>query len=410
MLKDKCKVLLAFLLKHSKIAFPLIICVAVALTVAAALRAGNSDKIDEVEESTSTEMSSSVLQEEEIQDIPLVGNEDKEISTLLLTYYNAMANGDIETITSLCDVVSEKDAYHYEEYADYIDYYPEIEIYTKPGPEAGSTIAYVYYKVVFINHEEEFPGYQAYYVCTGEDGKLYLKRGENTDEVNAYIREVSSQDNVVEFNNRINVEYNDLLLEKPELFEYLTELDAQVNTAVGERLAKADETEENAGETAEGSEGAEGENGENTENSEGESSEGAENAEPVVMYANATTTVNVRSSDSENADKLGKVSGGDRIKVLEQRVNGWTKVEYEGKEGYIKSEFLEMAENAANAEVIGTVTAKTNVNVRAAASQSAERLGGIVAGDELELLGKEGDWCKVKYNGQIGYIKSEFVE
>ena len=128
------------------------------------------------------------------------------------------------------------------------------------------------------------------------------------------------------------------------------------------------------------------------------------------MYAIATTTVNVRSSDSENADRLGKVAGGDRIKVLEQRVNGWTKVEYEGKEGYIKSEFLEMAENAANAEVVGTVTAKTNVNVRAAASQNAERLGGIVAGDELELLGKEGDWCKVKYNGQIGYIKSEFVE
>lgn len=406
MLKDKCKVLLAFLLKHSKIAFPLIICVAVALTVAAALRAGNSDKIDEVEESSPTEVSSSVLPEEEIQDIPLVENEDDDISSLLLTYYNAMANGDIETITSLCDVVSEKDAYHYEEYADYIDYYPEIEIYTKPGPEAGSTIAYVYYKVVFINHEEEFPGYQAYYVCTGEDGKLYLKRGENTDEVNEYIREVSSQDNVVEFNNRINVEYNDLLLEKPELFEYLTELDAQVNTAVGERLAKANE-EENTGDATEGAEATEGENGENADNPEGEV---AENAEPVVMYATATTTVNVRSSDSENADRLGKVAGGDRIKVLEQRVNGWTKVEYEGKEGYIKSEFLEMAENAANAEVIGTVTAKTNVNVRAAASQNAERLGGIVAGDELELLGKEGDWCKVKYNGQIGYIKSEFVE
>lgn len=406
MLKDKCKVLLAFLLKHSKIAFPLIICMAVALTVAAALRAGNSDKIDEVEESTPTEVSSSGLPEEEIQDIPLVENEDDDISSLLLTYYNAMANGDIETITSLCDVVSEKDAYHYEEYADYIDYYPEIEIYTKPGPEAGSTIAYVYYKVVFINHEEEFPGYQAYYVCTGEDGKLYLKRGENTDEVNEYIREVSSQDNVVEFNNRINVEYNDLLLEKPELFEYLTELDAQVNTAVGERLAKANE-EENTGDATEGAEATEGENGENADNPEGEV---AENAEPVVMYATATTTVNVRSSDSENADRLGKVAGGDRIKVLEQRVNGWTKVEYEGKEGYIKSEFLEMAENAANAEVVGTVTAKTNVNVRAAASQNAERLGGIVAGDELELLGKEGDWCKVKYNGQIGYIKSEFVE
>ena len=31
------------------------------------------------------------------------------------------------------------------------------------------------------------------------------------------------------------------------------------------------------------------------------------------VYATATTTVNVRSSDSETADKLGKVSGGTKV-------------------------------------------------------------------------------------------------
>ena len=133
-------------------------------------------------------------------------------------------------------------------------------------------------------------------------------------------------------------------------------------------------------------------------------------AEDVPQYATATTTVNVRSSDSEKADKLGKVSGGSKLQVLEQRVNGWTKVLFEGKEGYIKSEFLQMAESADGAEVIGTVTATTNINVRAAASETADRLGVLAGGDSVELVARENGWCKIKYNGQIGYVKEDYVQ
>ena len=96
--------------------------------------------------------------------------------------------------------------------------------------------------------------------------------------------------------------------------------------------------------------------------------------------------------------------------VLEQRPNGWTKVDYEGKEGYIKTEFLQLAESAAGAESIGTVTATTNINVRASASETADRLGVLSGGDSAELVGTEGDWSKIKYNGQIGYVKSEYVQ
>ncbi len=134
--------------------------------------------------------------------------------------------------------------------------------------------------------------------------------------------------------------------------------------------------------------------------------------QPVVIgpqYAVATTTVNVRSSDSEQADKLGSVNGGTRVEVQEVCVNGWTKIVYEKKDGYIKSEYLQMEESPAGQEVIGKVTANTNINVRSAASQSSERLGLLAAGGSLELLGVEGEWCKVVYNGQVAYVKAEFV-
>ena len=96
--------------------------------------------------------------------------------------------------------------------------------------------------------------------------------------------------------------------------------------------------------------------------------------------------------------------------MLEQRVNGWTKVLFEGKEGYIKSEFLQMTESAAGAESIGTVTATTNINVRSSASETADRLGVLAGGDSAELVAREDGWCKIKYQGQIGYVKADYVE
>ena len=406
MLKDKLRIALDFVVKHSKIAFPVIICAAVALTVAAALRAGNADKIDNGQASTaSAGTETDMAVGTHIEAVPLVENSDEAISNLILLYYNSMANGDMDTLVSLCDEISEKDYFHYQEYAKYIEFYPMVEIYTKPGLEEGSTIAYVYSKTVFVNHEEEFPGYQGYYICTKEDGSLYIKRGENSEEVNDYIRQVSAEDDVIEFNNRITVEYNELLLEKPELFEYLSELDAQVNTAVGVQLAKLEEAEA----ASQDEQTDAGEENAGTEGGEDQAVEG-EPEEPVTQYVTATTTVNVRSSDSEKADRLGKVSGGEKLELVEQRVNGWSKVIFNGKEGYIKSEYLQVAESAAGVETIGTVKATTNVNVRSSASETADKLGIVAGGDTLDLIAEENGWCKVKYNGQIGYVKSDFVE
>lgn len=60
------------------------------------------------------------------------------------------------TLRSVCDEISDKDMYRYLELAQYIDYYPTLEIYTKTGGR-GSVIAYVYYKIAFVGHEKRCP-------------------------------------------------------------------------------------------------------------------------------------------------------------------------------------------------------------------------------------------------------------
>lgn len=394
-----------YVVRHCKIVFPVLLIVVAAVTVSLALGARREKaKADEIaaESQAETETDESAVTTVQ-EDVPLSQNENGEIYTLLATYYNAMALGDTETILSVCSEYSDNELLRLSERAKYMEYYPALEIYTKPGPEEGSTVAYVYYKLVFVNHEQEIPGFQAWYICTDEQGGLYINTGELSDEVNDYITAVSTQDDVVELYNRVNVEYNEVVTENPELLTYMEELSTQVNTAVGTALAKENASSEEQSEEAEGQEEQTGE-GQTTEESSAETP-----AEEGPKYATATTTVNVRSSDSEQADKLGKVSGGQRVQVQEVRVNGWTKILYEGKDGYIKSSYLQMEESAADQTVIGTVTATTNINVRSAASETSERLGVLAGGESLDLLAEENGWCKVNYSGQVGYVKSEYV-
>ncbi len=410
MLKDKAKEIVNYIIKHGKIAFPVIVVAAVAVTVSVALNAGKKDKLAEngiiSEEESGTEATDPTA----VPDEPMALNEDAAITELINSYYNGVTTGDADILNSVCDEISTQDMLSYQERSKYIDHYSTFEIYTKPGLEAGSTIVFVYCRVIFVDHPEEYPGYSAYYVCTNEQGNLYIKRSDFTDEQAAYLGEVMSQDDVVEFNNRVIVEYKELMKEHPELLEYLNEMDQQVNAAVGVELADQNATETQPDANAEGQEtqGTDTETPDaNTENPEQTADTPVEN---VVQYVTTTATVNVRSSDSEKADKMGKVSQGTQLQVVEERVNGWTKILFDGKEGFIKSEYLEAVESAAGMESIGTVTATTNINVRSSASETADRLGVLAGGDSAELLANENGWCKIKYNGKVGYVKSDYVQ
>ncbi len=404
MRKDKWSTIRDFIVRNCKIVFPVILVVVVAFTVVVALNANKA----KAEEESSPEESSSGQESQQAQvdptkeQVPLTVNEDQEVYALVSNYYSARGAGDMESMRAAYDEISENDLLYYSELAKYIDHYGELEVYSKQGPAEGSVIAYVYFKMGIINYEE-VPGYETLYLNRDENGALYIKNESNfTEEENSFITAVNGQVDVVDFNNRVNTEYNEVVGANSELLEYLGLLNDQVQTAVGVQIA-ARNAEQAPPEDVEG---------------EGnEQPEGGEEAPPVTeppaesgpQYATATTTVNVRSSDSEQAEKVGKVSGGTRVEVQEIRVNGWTKIVYEGKDGYIKSEYLQMEESAGGVEAVGTVTATSAVNVRSAANETANRLGVLPMGESLDLLGNEGDWCKVRYNGQVGYVKAEFV-
>jgi uncharacterized protein YraI len=297
--------------------------------------------------------------------------------------------------------MEEKKILQMEEQAKYLSY-EVVEVYTQAGPVENSFIVYVYCRVTFDAYPETpLPDYRGFYVCMNEAGSYYVVNGELTEEENEYISRVASQDDVVELNNRVTVEYNEAVLEHPELLEYLSEMDTLVNTAVGEKLAAMNATEEVPAEQEETPV-------EETPVQE-ETPVETEPVVPETQYATTTTTVNVRASDSEKADKLGKVSGGTKLEIIEVLVNGWTKVVYNNSEGYIKSTYLSLIQSADSVTSIGTVTTTSTVNVRSAADTTADRLGVLPEGETVDYVSHENGWYQIKYNGQIAYVIEDYV-
>lgn len=431
-MKDKIENIKEWISEHTKIVMPAVLLICVLITVFVAVNA-NKKAAEEVEAQTAevTADNGGTEVEEEVPQLELEENAYPAVNTLMSDYYAALAAGDIEAVVSMNAFVDDTEKIRIQEMSKYIDSYPEMDVYTKKGPIENSYLVYVYSKVKFTEYDELVPGMKAYYVCTDENGNSYINEGEDNTVVTNYIRDISLQDDVVDLNNRVAVEYNDLLENDEELTAFLADLSKRIDVSVGETLAKVE---------AEAAEAANPEEAEAETDTDGEGDAAAaeeasetEDTTPVstVKTVRATDVVNVRSSDSETADKVGKAQIGDEFTLLEEKGNGWSKITFEGSDAFIKSEFLETvseeiaetpntddeSENssstasqtaAGNGE---TVTVIENVNVRKSASETGEKLGLAYIGEKLELVMKQADgWTKVKYNGQTGYVKSDYVE
>lgn len=434
-LKERFIMLEEWIMDHNKIVMPVVLIVCILITVLVAVNA-NHRKIKEKEaEQTAIPVSAEeTVPAEEESDTPvyeLEKNTHPEINNVIRTYYDAQAEGNIETISSLNAYLDDIDTIRVQELSKYIDSYPVLDVYTKPGIEDNTYVAYVYSETLFSDVEKALPGMQTYYIGQNESGDFFINDGTYNVDVWDYIKALTLQDDVVDLNNKVAVEYNEMLAEDEELNEYVAYLKEKINEDVGEILAQAElPAQESASETDASNDA------ETADVSEGENTEAPLT---VLKTVRATDVVNIRSSDSEEADKLDKAQIGQEFTLLEEKGNGWSKIKYNDREAYIKSDYLEeAAQETADTQVAssegsdedqeeeeaeasqeistaenstGKVTVIESVKVRKSASTEAESLGTAYTGEELELLMKQADgWTRVKYKGQSAYVKSDYVE
>lgn len=422
MLKNTFLAVREWILDHSKIIMPLVLVVCVLITVLLAVSANKKSTLEDEARlaAAAVEQVQETPEVEEVttQEVPLEENAHQDINNVIKTYYDAQASGDIETISGLNTYLNDIEKIRVEELSKYIDSYPVLDVYTKPGLTENTYVAYVYSEVKFTDADKNMPGMQTYYIGKNEAGEYFINDGTYDDEVWAYIKEVTLQDDVVDLNNKVVVQYNELLAEDEETGEFIAYLKEKINEDVGEILAEAEQPQEEGASSEETEDPlvASGEEGTETTD-EQETADESQTQTQVIRKAKTTDVVNIRTSDSETADKIDKAQIGQEFTVLEQKGNGWSKVKYEGREAYIKSDYLEIiSEETVEVEVSDVVAGESvkvleNVRIRTEASTDSESLGTAYTGEKLEFVEKlSSGWTKVKYKGHTAYVKSEYVE
>ena len=134
--------------------------------------------------------------------------------------------------------------------------------------------------------------------------------------------------------------------------------------------------------------------------------------EKLVM-ADVDEAVNVRDSASEDGKLLGKFfkeCGGEIV----EKGDGWTKVKTGELTGWIKNDYLMFGDSAvelAQKVVEKTATCTTDcLRVRKTADPDGAVLDLLAEGDQIGVLGQEGEWTKVEFSdGEEGYVSSEYV-
>lgn len=377
----------------------------------------NHKDTQNVIETEQTESTAQTTQDYEVDANPA-------INELINNYYNAYANGDIATLSTLATPISENEQSYIGVFSQYVEGYQNISCYTKKGADDTSYLVSVYMEMKFVGVDTLAPGLDFFYVRTNPDGSLYIDNlysqynyanQENALDANiqSLITQFEQEDDVVALQQDVQAKYESALAADPNLSTMIstTLKDAIASwvTSITTPAAETPQEETPATETPQ------------EETPQEETPQEETPAEPEVTTETVYTTskVNVRSAADENSDKLGTAEGGTSF-TRTGTEGDWSVIDYNGTIGYIKSEFLTTDAPAANTDAgtasadiaEGTViTLTSSTNIRSSMSETADKVGVAFAGEKVTVVMSYAEgWTKVTWNGKEGYVKTELLQ
>ena len=113
---------------------------------------------------------------------------------------------------------------------------------------------------------------------------------------------------------------------------------------------------------------------------------------------------------STDANIIAQMNKGAFL-LVEEKLNGWYKVAYNGVEGYVSADYVSFSETLDGTYDFSAETTGTKINMRKSATTKSGTVKNIAAkGTKLTVIGVSGEWLKVKDAlGDTGYIRSDYV-
>jgi uncharacterized protein YgiM (DUF1202 family) len=130
----------------------------------------------------------------------------------------------------------------------------------------------------------------------------------------------------------------------------------------------------------------------------------------VTEKVSANLRLRSSTSTSSSSNIITTIPKGASVKVYKEVSGGWYYVSYGSRKGYVKAGYF--TSDSSSSSSSGS-SGKTTANVRLRSSTSTSSSSNIIlvipSGRTVTILGKSGNWYKVRYNGQTGYVSSDYI-
>lgn len=298
---------------------------------------------------------------------------NQDVNNLIATYFKAYASADFDTLEMVASPLSDNEKSYIGVFSQYIESYENVACYTKTGMTENSYLVSAYFDLKFYGVSTMAPGLDFFYVETKEDGTLCinnlycsynLNRTENDLDPNVYavILKFEQQEDSIALRTEVENAYTEAVASDVDLALMLTSTIPEAMADWMQSIIAA-------------------ENGEVLE-------EDTTPQEDEVLEEDGTDEAD---NPEEAPEDDATAETGENDAVAED-----TPVE-------------EAPQETTPTELKIKVTYKS-VNVRSKPSTSSGILGSAKKGETYTKLDETDGWTKIKYKGETGYIKSDYVE
>lgn len=129
-----------------------------------------------------------------------------------------------------------------------------------------------------------------------------------------------------------------------------------------------------------------------------------------------TSNLNLRASMSTSSQKLVTIPKGSKVTLVMKYSNGWSKVTYNGRTGYVSSNYIKVAGSSNNTTPTPSPsygkTARTTavLNLRRGAGTNYSSIMKIPQNATVNILARYSNgWSKVNYSGRTGFVSSQYL-
>lgn len=282
------------------------------------------------------------------------------VMALIEEYYACYAVGDFETLQTIATPFSEHELAYMGLLSQYVENYQNMVFYTKSGLDSSSYMVNVYLEMKFEGVDTLAPGLDFFYVRTNEDGTLYIdnsyseynmKNNDNPLDINVHnlIKEHEQHADLIALLNDTTVKFNEAINADANLNIMVNEtLPAAISAWMTELVGGVEAPDTQVPETempdteVPDTQTPESEIPEQEPESESES----ESESEVLSFPEGTVitieeATNVRKEMTTESGIVETLYRGEKVTVVMSYAEGWTKVKWGNKTGYIRTDLLQ---------------------------------------------------------------------